>query len=391
MEKKKPGTIVAEFVPSKEKKNPRNSEGAFISLKDGTILFAYSRFKGTGCEDWGAADICAVVSRDRGKSFGEERILLTCEGEQAVNIMSLSLLAMENGDIGLFYLVRHTHARMQMYLRRSGDDGETWGDRVLCTPQEGFFVVNNDRVVRLKSGRILIPAACHRTGRLGEETGKDTDGEGANGKECIPEGERTGEELFTDSRSEVVFFCSDDDGVTWHPLEGKCCMPCLKNCTSGLQEPGVLELAPGILWGFARTDLGRAYEMYSVDNGNTWTGPEPSRFTAPNSPLSMKRDRNGDIWAVWNPIPEYNGRERSTDIFTGGRTPYVLAVSRDNGQTFSEGMVFEDEKDHGYCYCAIHFLRDGVLLGYCAGGPEDGSCLARTRIRRISRREMKML
>ncbi|MDE7185427.1 MAG: glycoside hydrolase, partial [Lachnospiraceae bacterium] len=310
---------------------------------------------------------CAVTSVDGGRHFGSERILLTCEEEHAVNIMSLSLLDLEDGDLGLFYLVRHTYTMMQMYMRRSNDGGETWGDRVLCTPQAGFFVVNNDRVVRLESGRILIPAACHRTGQEGE-----------NG-------------TFLDYRSEVVFFYSDDDGRSWQAAEGKCCMPYVRNCTSGLQEPGVLELSPGILWGFARTDLGRQYEMFSLDNGNTWTGAEPSRFTSPNSPMSIKRDGTGAVWAVWNPIPEYNGRRKKTAIFTGGRTPYVIAVSRDNGQTFTEGTAFETEEDRGYCYCAICFLEDAMLLAYNAGGPEDGSCLARTRIRRIEWKELDIL
>lgn len=152
----------------------------------------------------------------------------------------------------------------------------------------------------------------------------------------------------------------------------------------------MLELGGGILWGFARTDLGRQFEMYSTDNGNTWTGPEPSRFTSPNSPLSMKRDKNGDIWAVWNPVPEYNGREK-TEFFTGGRTPCVIAVSRDNGQTFTDAVAFEAEDNRGYCYCAIGFLEDCMLLGYNAGGSEDGSCLARTRIRRIEREELESL
>lgn len=369
MERKELGTVVAEFAPSKEMGNLRNSEGAFISLRDYSILFVYSRFKGDGLEDWNSSDIYAAVSTDGGKSFTDGKVLLTCEEEKAKNIMSLSLMHMENGDIGLFYLVRHTYSMMQMYVRRSKDIGKTWGKRVLCTPQEGFFVVNNDRVVRLESGRILIPAACHRTGQAGEVPG----------------------ERFLDGCSQVVFFYSDDDGCSWQASEGKCCIPYTRNCASGLQEPGVLELGYGILWGYARTDLGRQYEMFSMDNGNTWTTPEPSRFTSPNSPLSMKRDWSGGIWAVWNPVPEYNGREKKTDIFTGGRTPYVIAVSRDNGQTFSEGVVFEEEEDHGYCYCAIHFLEDGVLLGYCAGGPKDGSCLAKTRIRRIGQEELEGL
>lgn len=376
------GRIVAEFPPDMGKGNPRNSEGAFLTLADGSIIFAFSRFRGKKHADWAPSDICMVVSRDGGMTFGEERIVAACETEGAVNVMSVSLMHMDSGDIGMFYLVRRTYTQIQMFVRRSRDGGQTWGKRVLCTPQEGFFVVNNDRVTRLSDGRILIPAACHRTGR---DWNKEK-GEAPDGHETVPSGD------FIDSRSETVFFYSDDDAFTWNVSLGKCCMPYMANCQSGLQEPGVLELGPGILWGFARTDLGRQYEMYSVDNGNTWTGAQPSRFTAPNSPLSMKRDEEtNNIYAVWNPVPEYNGREKRNDIFTGGRTPYVIAVSNDNGKTFSAEAAFEWEEACGYCYCAIHFTKDALLLGYNAGGPEDGSCLAKIRIRRIPRKELSEL
>jgi len=368
MKKSELGKIVAEFGPNWEKKNLRNSEGAFLTLEDGTILFAYSKFKGEFQEDWAFSDISIVSSKDGGKTFQEERVILTCEEEDAVNIMSLSFLKMKNGDIGLFYLVRTTYTLLQMFLRRSSDGGKTFGERILCTPQEGFFVVNNDRVLRLKSGRILIPAASARTGW---EKQKDSGN------------------LFFDSRSEVIFFCSDDDGYSWRCMEDKCSMASVSWCTSGLQEPGVIELSPGVLWGWARTDLGRQYEMFSINNGENWTACQPSRFTGPNSPLCMKRDENGDIYAVWNPIPEYNGRKRHPSIFTGGRTPLVLSISRDNGKTFSACRILEEDEDRGFCYCAIHFTPEAVLLAYCAGGSEDGSCLARTRIRRILRKELK--
>lgn len=67
--------------------------------------------------------------------------------------------------------------------------------------------------------------------------------------------------------------------------EGKCSMPNMANCLSGLQEPGVLELNPWVLWGFARTDLGRQYEMYSIDNGNKWTMAEPPALRRRIAPL----------------------------------------------------------------------------------------------------------
>lgn len=350
------GAVVQELMPDNEAGNPRNSEGTFLETEKDGILFVYSRFRGSNPADHAYADLCLMRSADGGRTFGEGEIILTCEGEGGVNMMSPSLLQMENGEIGLFYLVRMTYTMTRIFLRRSADGGRTWGERVLCSPQDDFFVVNNDRVVRLHTGRIIIPVASHRAG-----------------------------EGYFDSRSEAMYFYSDDDGRSFRASAGKCALPHSAYCTSGLQEPGVMELKNGVIWSWARTELGRQYEMYSMDGGDTWTACQPSRFTSPNSPLCMKRDRDGKLYAIWNPIPEYNGREKVDGIFTGGRTPMVIAVSESDGKTFTEPVAFEWDEERGYCYCAICFTEDALLLAYCAGGKEEGSCLVKTRIRRIER------
>lgn len=360
MRKEELGRIIMDLSPKKEDNNPRNSEGAFCRLNNGEIIFAYSKFKGQSGADWATSDLAILRSKDGGCTFENEEIITTCENEGGVNVMSLSLLEMKNGDLGLFYLVRTTYTLLQMFLRRSSDGGHTWGERVLCTPYEGFFVVNNDRVVRLSSGRIIIPAAQHATGWKGKED------EGT---------------IYFDSRSDVVFFYSDDDGYTWKRSPDKCSLPYSTYNEAGLQEPGLIELSAGILWAWARTELGRQYEMFSLDNGMHWTAAQPSRFTSPNSPLSMKRDRTGRIYAIWNPVPEYNGRE-TPKFFNGGRTPLVMAMSADNGKTFSRPVAFEDNENAGYCYCAIYFTEDRMFLAYCAG--EGGACLRKTRLRCVS-------
>ena len=85
------GKISADIRPDLSKNNPRNSEGAFFTLKNGDILFAYSKFKGNSNADYASADICLLRSTDDGRTFGEEKTIVTCESEKAVNIMSLSL------------------------------------------------------------------------------------------------------------------------------------------------------------------------------------------------------------------------------------------------------------------------------------------------------------
>ena len=83
MKRKKLGSVSLDLVPGPD--NPRNSEGAFLTLENGEILYAYSRYKGDSQADEATADLCLLRSGDDGRTFGEESIILTCEGEGGVN------------------------------------------------------------------------------------------------------------------------------------------------------------------------------------------------------------------------------------------------------------------------------------------------------------------
>ncbi len=61
------GQIICDLVPNNQ--NNRNSEGAFIKLKNGDLMFAYTRYRGEGCEDYSVADLYAIISNDDGESF----------------------------------------------------------------------------------------------------------------------------------------------------------------------------------------------------------------------------------------------------------------------------------------------------------------------------------
>ena len=41
------------------------------------------------------------------------------------------------------------------YCRRSADEGKTWTDPFIMTPQAGYVLVHNDRLFTLSSGRIV--------------------------------------------------------------------------------------------------------------------------------------------------------------------------------------------------------------------------------------------
>ncbi|HOO26478.1 MAG TPA: sialidase family protein [Clostridiales bacterium] len=348
------GRSVLEIPPSEE--NKRNSEGAFITLKDGRILFAYTYYGAEGWRDESQADIAFIFSDDEGETWSEKEIVFKAEDHDVKNIMSVSFVRFNNDDIGIFYLVKRGFEDNRLVMRRSFDEGKTWSDPKFCINRKGFNVVNNDRVVKLSNGRLIFPSAHH----------------GVRPQPAIP---------FFPYAIDYFYF-SDDDGENWYENEFATTLNS-PHTRTGLQEPGLVELAPGLLWAWSRTDMGRQYEFFSNDNGFRWGNPEPSYFTGPCSPLSVKRiPQTGELLAVWNPIPEYPTSKN--EVKYSPRKRLVYATSDDNGATWGEPVIIEDDDECGYCYTAIHFTSDSVLLGYCAGNEfTDYSILSRIRIRKI--------
>lgn len=349
------GNVVLELAP--DARYTRHSEGDFCRLPDGSILFAYSRFTQSGDDD-APSDIVGRLSRDEGETWSEPVTLITAARHGVKNVMSLSLMNMMNGDVGMFYLIKQSPTENRVMLARSAD-GLNYGEATECQSlnRKGLYILNNQRAERLSDGRILLPVALHYA--------------------SVGPGGR----LFN-TYGECRCLCSDDDGRTWRELPGSVHASFARS-HSGLQEPGVLERRGGALWMYARTDMMYQYECFSLDRGESWTEPQPSVFTSPQSPMKLARSPyTGVIYAIWNPTPNYNGRVIVPGA--GGRTPLVLASSADDGVTWSEPLTLEDDERAGFCYPAMFFLPGGqALVAYCAGTPEDGSCLCRLRMRKL--------
>ena len=306
--------------------NPRNSEGDFVQLQDGRILFVYTHFTGGG-DDNDAAYLAGRFSDDGGLTWTPDDVTIV-PNEGAWNVMSVSLLRLQSGAIALFYLCKQADDDCRTFLRTSTDEGQTWSSATLCMPPRGYYVVNNDRVIQLANGRLVIPAAQHV---------------------------RAGETQFRPGVP--MCFVSDDEGKTW--TRGAEIAP-PPDSRSGLQEPGAIELKDGRLMMLCRTDRGCQYRCYSSDGGLTWTAAEPTDIQSPCSPATFERiPQTGDILMVWN--------DHSADPALGEkRTPLTVAVSRDEGQTWECVKNIEDDPAGWYCYTALEFVGDRVLLAYCA-------------------------
>ncbi len=324
------------------KNNPRNSEGDFIRLKDGRILFVYTHFTG-GQGDDASAFLAGRYSTDNGKSWSKEDVpVLPNEGKQ--NIMSVSLLRLHNGKIALFYLRKNSESDCIPLMRVSDDEGSSWGEPTVCVDDIGYYVMNNDRVVMLKNGRIILPLALHSTpGFSGWFNGR------------------------------IMCYYSDDEGLTWHKGHE---IDNPESVTS--QEPGIVELNDGNLMLFCRTNAGTQYISFSGDQGETWTPLAPGNIRSPLSPATIERiPSTGDLLLVWN--NNYNPATNG-----GTRTPLNIAISKNDGKSWDKVKELENDPFGWYCYTAIDFTDDHVLLAHCAGNRREFSGLETTQITRLS-------
>ncbi len=312
--------------------NPRNSEGSFITLKDGRILFIYSHFTGKSSSDFGQAYLAGRYSSDGGETWdNESSMIIKQEGLQ--NVMSVSLLRLKNGDIALFYLLKNSDSDCIPTMRISKDEACTWSDPITCiSDRKGYFVLNNDRVIQLDNNRLIMPVSLHKTP----------------------------EDSVFHKKGQIFSYYSDDNGQTWKTSNE------VPN-TDGviIQEPGIVELKGGQLMMFLRTDRGVQYISYSYDKGETWSSVEPGNIVSPRSPASIKRiPSTGDLFMVWN----NNGSNQK-------RTPLNIAISKDEGKTWELTKTIEDDPDGWFCYTSIYFSGEDVLLAYSAGRQSQGTGL----------------
>jgi len=325
--------------------NPRNSEGDFITLKDGRILFVYSHYTGTSTSDHAPAYLAGRYSKDGGKSWSTKDEVIV-EQEGTMNVMSVSLLRLKNGEIALFYLKKNSVTDCIPLVRFSKDEAKTWSDPMPCiTDKEGYFVLNNNRVIQLKNGRLLMAVNLYNT----------------------PKGSIL-------NKGSLWSYYSDDNGRSWKSgVE----VPNPEKVLT--QEPGLVELKEGKILMIIRSDAGVQCLSWSNDEGVTWSPVERSTIKSPVSPASIERiPSTGDLLLVWN----NNGGDNLS--IKGKRTPLTVAISKDEGKTWEKIKNIEDDPDGWFCYIAIHFTGKEVLLGYCAGSSSKGTHLSVTRINKLS-------
>ncbi len=309
-------------------KNPRYTEGSVIQLKNGALLFAVTEFS-KGQSDFSSGQIVGRESTDGGRTWGAMRVLQKNTGKQ--NVMSVTLKRLSADSIAMFYLEKNGYDDLHAYVRFSTNETKTFGKRVLVTAGDGYHIVNNDRVVRLKSGRIMVPVSYAK-------------------------------DIHKPKLNHITSHCvySDDQGATWHRGRGTVDLP-----KRGAMEPEFVELKDGRVLMIVRTQLGHIAKSYSSDQGETWTKPESMGVTAPEAPSTIRRvPSTGDLLLIWNntskPGADHGGR----------RTPLTAAISKDEGETWEHVNQLESDSAKTFAYTSVYFVKDRVLLTYWERTPK---------------------
>ncbi len=317
--------ISRDVYPATEKK-PRYSEGSILPMPDGSLLYATTEFIGSG-SDHAEARIVARRSRDDGRSWDD--ILVLQEPEKGKNIMSVTLSYLseplrEDTKIGLFYLRKNSLSDMHPYLRTSSSKAPLqFGKETALTSEAGYQGINNDRITRLKDGRLLAPMWFS-----------------PNIKKV----------------SHIKSYClfSDDKGKTW--TKSKDIVDYSKR---GAMEPEFIEFKDGRVGMLIRTQSGHIAIAYSEDRGDTWSKPGSWNVRAPEAPASIRRiPSTGDLLLIWNDNYEEGAGH------SGKRSPLTAAISSDEGKTWQHKRNLESSDAHTFSYISLTFHHGRAIMSY---------------------------
>jgi hypothetical protein len=385
----------------------------FVELTDGRILHSNGNGQFSISTDRGLTWSSSWTAKDPdGKALGRGESSLVRLSGNAVGYFSRSVFVQPEDPGGhiLFF--------------RSDDAGKTWSRPVRVTPVEGPRTAGmNDTALRTSSGRIVLPVYWSWGYGNPEYVNKFDRGipigtGGLRNNQWISTNAHFFEERF--SMSYVCY--SDDDGKTWKRNRGGDLLVVVDHGSyfHYLCEPTVAEVRPGVLLMFMRTNLGRLYQSWSDDNGETWSPPEPTELASSTAPAQIRLiPDSGHLLVVWNQQGEdeiKNGFIRSRLSAAISRTgggvweffqniesiheetrvePGPIAPVRPSsvyyggrrtpGERDGRHIVALPERYGRFSYPSVLVLKDRVLVGhsnahYAGKGPETWRVPGRLRV-----------
>ena len=273
----------------------------------------------------GAIRIMGKWSRDEGESWSEPFVVRECAG--VPNAMEASFLRLRSGRVLMEYMQRDTYvaggdsqAGMYPMITHSDDECVTWSEPSPITGDENIYFSTNDRLLPLRTGRIVLPVL-------------------------------TGPDLTS-----VRVWFSDDEGATWG--KGAAAIEASEGVRYGY--PIAAELVDGRVAMFLVNSTGRIHVAHSEDGGDTWSpvvesGPEP----CPATFMVRRLPESQDLLLIWNNHTQ--------------RVNLTAAVSRDSGETWADYRLLVPQERwparRTLCFPSVAFLNGCAHMTWYASRP----------------------
>ena len=286
--------------------------GAFLGLEGGRILCT----NGTGFS----------ISADGGITWSEPYHGKDEKGEPLTG-GNPSLVSLPGGAIGMATKrIRPGSSSIydsEMIFRTSEDEGKIWSP--LTVMNQGLLRAHglSDTMIRTESGRLILPV-YFGIGQ-GQFQHEDAPFPGAylNGNFVS-----TSAHFFDPHFFARFVLYSDDEGKTWQTNRDGEIFVILEpgGPVEETDEPTIVEVTPGKLLMILRTGLGRYFQCWSQDNGETWSRPAPTQLAGTQAPAQVRKfPETGHLLVVFTQQSE---REIKQGFI---RTRLSSAISRSKG------------------------------------------------------------
>lgn len=313
------------YLYNSKKPNENFAYADIISLD--TKLFIISQHSENNIQDHHKGYLTIAESSDEGKTWSNFRPLVT-GFEDAINVSAPSFLKISEKHIFIFYLVKYSNSRIDIYSQESFDGCITWTNpKVVSNTNVGYQILNNARIQYIDN-KIIIPLSFPQSGNISNYT-------------------------LDNNELKVFYYYSTDLGKTWNKSKA------LSN-NMNLLEPGIISLSNAAEWLMnIRTDKGKILFARTKDRGMTWKFEE-SNIKSPSSPQTLLYDIDRKaIFMVWNHT------DKNVAIHGGNRSPLTIGISYDNGYTWEKVTDIESENNlYDYAYFSLKKMNEKIYLVY---------------------------
>ncbi|NMI06756.1 exo-alpha-sialidase [Paenibacillus sp. SZ31] len=304
----------------------QSSHGSTVAvLPNGRVLVAW--FAG---QHEKASDVAIWLARqDHSGAWSVPRKVADEQGIAHWN----PVLYAQGDSLILFYEVGYEITDWHTRIIRSGDGGYTWtASRELVPGDIGGRGPVRNKPIQLEDGTMLAPASIERL-----------------------DPEVLGKQIW-----ESFVDISTDHGETWTkstyvPMDLSTYVGAEHWFAKGLIQPTLWSSGRERVHMLLRSTEGVIFRSNSPDGGRTWCEAYATELPNNNSGIDATRMEHGLLALVYNPVSGYTTESP--------RTPLVITFSTDNGQTWGDEYVLENEPGE-YSYPAIVSQEKDLYVTY---------------------------